>query len=288
MDFSKLVGENFSSLTPSQKVIARYIERNKERVAFMTAKQLADAISISDAAVVRFSRALGYRGYAHLREDLGEALIEQSGAGGVLHHAAVPSDDEALQKQVFENAHALINDTAGVNGKEKILQIASRIAKARKVWVTAHGNTVTMAAYLAMHLNHILGNTELFNIGHGDVADRMLQIDEQDVFIGIGYERYIPYTIEMMSIARGRGAHIIAITDRSTSPLVRESNEVLYVLRSSSPLVWWSKISTMIIIDWIIAQVVVCGEERVKKRLQQSDDAWKLLGHWKKSTPGKH
>ncbi|MDX5627753.1 MULTISPECIES: MurR/RpiR family transcriptional regulator [unclassified Brenneria] len=288
MNFSALVDERFSKLTPAQQLIARYIERNKERVAFMTAKQLADAINVSDAAIVRFARALGFRGYTHLREDLGEALIERTGAGGVLHRAQLPTDDEELQKQVFDNAHTLINQTLELNTDGVILRVAERIVAARKVWVTAHGNTYPMAAYLAMHLNHILGKSDVFNIGCGDVADRIQQVNEHDVFIGIGYERYIPYTIDMMHLARERGAHVVAVTDRITSPLARESNEVIYILRSSSPLVWWSKMSTMTVVDWLISQVVMCDEDAVKKRLEQSDDAWKLLGHWKKPTPGKY
>lgn len=288
MNFSALVSERFSKLTPAQQLITRYIERNKERVAFMTAKQLADAINISDAAVVRFSRALGYRGYTHLREDLGEALIERSGAGGVLQRVTLPTDEQELQKQVFDNAHSLIDKTADLNTNGAVFRIAKRIINARKIWVTAHGNTYPMAAYLAMHLNHILGKSEVFNIGMGDVAERIQQVNEQDIFIGIGYERYLPYTIEIMHFARERGAYVVAITDRTTSPLAREASEIIYILRSSSPLVWWAKVSTMVVIDWLISQVVMCDEDAVKKRLEQSDEAWKLLGHWKKPTPGKY
>ncbi|MCG8196025.1 MurR/RpiR family transcriptional regulator [Brenneria goodwinii] len=115
MNFSALVGERFSKLTPAQQLIARYIERNKERVAFMTAKQLAGAINVSDAAIVRFARALGYRGYTHLREDLGEALIENVGLSGIYQQIPTSSSEVELKEQVFANGSLLMSQTSVLN-----------------------------------------------------------------------------------------------------------------------------------------------------------------------------
>ncbi|MCL2896846.1 MurR/RpiR family transcriptional regulator [Brenneria tiliae] len=287
MNFSALVSERFSSLTPAQQLIARYIERNKERVAFMTARQLAGAINVSDAAVVRFSRALGYRGYAHLREDLGEALIENIGLSGVYQQIPISSSDAELKECVFANGSLLMSQTSALNQPETVVRIAEKMVSARRIWVTAHGTTHALASYMAMQLN-VLKDAEVLDIGHGDIADRIRHINEGDVVIGIGYERYIPYTTEMMQLARMRGAYVVAFTDRSSSPLAREAEETLYIARSMSKIGRWSQIGTMIIADWLISQMVVIDKENINKRLQESDKIWEFLGHWKMSTPRKH
>ncbi|MCG8199729.1 MurR/RpiR family transcriptional regulator [Brenneria goodwinii] len=198
MNFSALVGERFSKLTPAQQLIARYIERNKERVAFMTAKQLAGAINVSDAAIVRFARALGYRGYTHLREDLGEALIENVGLSGIYQQIPTSSSEVELKEQVFANGSLLMSQTSVLNQPETVVSIAEKMVSARRIWVTAHGTTHSMAVYLAMQLN-VLKSADVINIGVGDVADRIRHINQEDVFIGIGYERYVPYTIELIA-----------------------------------------------------------------------------------------
>ncbi|CPR21672.1 MurR/RpiR family transcriptional regulator [Brenneria goodwinii] len=280
MNFSALVGERFSKLTPAQQLIARYIERNKERVAFMTAKQLAGAINVSDAAIVRFARALGYRGYTHLREDLGEALIENTGLSGVFQWAPMSSSETELKEQILSNSSLLITQTIGLNQPDTIVRIAEKLASVRRIWVTAHGTTHAMAVYLAMQLN-VLKNAEVFNIGVGDVADRIRQVSDEDAFIGIGYERYLPYTIELMHLARLRGAYMVAVTDRPSSPLVREANESIYVAHSKSQVAWWSQIGTLVIADWLMSQMVVLNKDNVKEKLEESDKAWELLGHWK-------
>jgi len=50
--------------TPSHKKIAHFILSYRDEAAFMTAKQLANAVSVSDAAVIRFAQFLGYKGFA--------------------------------------------------------------------------------------------------------------------------------------------------------------------------------------------------------------------------------
>lgn len=281
MEFTALLRERFSRLTPSQQMIARYIERNKDRVAFMTARQLAAVMNISDAAIVRFARAVGYEGYAHMKESLGDALIERTGASGIMQRELAAPDETEVKEKVFANVAQLTKATAELNVDSVVSGIADRIIAARRIWVSANGTSFSIAAYLAMQLNHFLGNAEVFNIGHGDVADRMRQVDENDVFIGIGYERYIPYTIELMHLARERGAYVVALTDRASSPLASEADETLYVVRSSSSVAWWSKLSPMIVADWLMAQVAAKDEEKIKANLKKSDDAWRLLGHWK-------
>ncbi|MGL9735349.1 MAG: MurR/RpiR family transcriptional regulator [Symbiopectobacterium sp.] len=116
-------------------MIARYIERKKDRVAFMTAHQLAAVINISDAAIVRFSRAVGYEGYTHMKESLGDALIERTDASGISHcEPALPGETE-LNEGVFANASQLLKATAELNEDRIVSAVAGRIAAARCIWV---------------------------------------------------------------------------------------------------------------------------------------------------------
>ncbi|MGK2889460.1 MAG: MurR/RpiR family transcriptional regulator [Candidatus Malihini olakiniferum] len=139
--------------------------------------------------------------------------------------------------------------TSELNEDSIVSAVAGRIAAATRIWVSANGTSFSIAAYLAMQLNHFLGNTEVFNISHGDVADRILQINDQDVFIGIGCERYIPYTVDLMGLAWQRGAYVVVMTDRAISPLANDTDEILYIVCSSSAVIWWSKVSSMIVAD---------------------------------------
>ena len=52
----------------------QYIINNYDKVAFMTASKLGEAVGVSESTVVRFANALGYAGYPKLQEGLQELI----------------------------------------------------------------------------------------------------------------------------------------------------------------------------------------------------------------------
>jgi len=279
MTFAQQISSRLDSLTRAQQGLARYILDHGEQVAFMTARQLADAIGQSDAAVVRFARAAGYSGYAELREALRESLLERAGAVGM--RKAAPSTVAALKAQVFEADAALATETARLNDDDTAVAVADLLIGARRIWVTGHGTSYPLAAYLSMHLNQVLDKVQVFNVEHGDLADRLRTVGKGDVFVGIGYVRYLPYTVDILRLAREAGAEVVAITDRPTSPLARLAAHTLYAARGMTSFAWWSQAGTLALANWITALIMVRDSDRVAQQLRQSDDAWKRLGHWR-------
>ncbi|WP_082621304.1 MurR/RpiR family transcriptional regulator [Bordetella sp. N] len=281
MSLTQQITSCLDQLTPAQQNLARYLLDHREQVAFMTARALAEAVGQSDAAVVRFARAVGYAGYPQLREALRGSLLERAGALGM--RKAPPSSAEALKNDIFDTDAALIAETARLNSTDTALAIADLLIGARRVWVTGHGTSYPLAAYLAMHLNQVMDKVQVFNVEHGDLADRFRTVGEGDVFIGIGYVRYLPYTVDILQLARDNGAQVVAITDRPTSPLARLAAHTLYAARGMNAFAWWTQTGTMTLANWITAMIMARDAERVTDHLRHSDAAWKQLGHWRSS-----
>ena len=59
-----------AQLTKCQHRIADYFLKNRNRICRMTSLAIAQEVGVSDASVIRFSRAVGYTGFADLRESL--------------------------------------------------------------------------------------------------------------------------------------------------------------------------------------------------------------------------
>jgi len=279
MTLGEQIAARLDSFTRAQQNLARYVLDHSEQVAFMTAKQLAEATGQSDAAVVRFARAAGYSGYAELRDAVREGLLERAGAVGMRKEP--PSSPAALKAQIFDTDAALVAETARLNPEDTATAVADLLIGARRIWVTGHGTSYPLAAYLAMHLNQVLDKVQVFNVEHGDLADRFRTIGEGDVFIGIGYVRYLPYTVDILRLARDAGAQVVAITDRPTSPLARLARQTLYAARGMTSFAWWSQAGTLALANWITALIMVRDAERVAQQLRLSDEEWKRLGHWR-------
>ncbi len=282
MNFRRQLEAHLDELTPSQRTMAKYIFEHMEQVPFMTTRQLAAALGQSDATVVRFARAIGYAGFPELREAMRAGLLEKVGASG-LRASGMPSDGTDLKHAVFETDMALVRDTGLLNADETVVAVADALIGAHRIWVTGHGSSYPLAAYLAMHLNQCLGNAHLLTLDHGDLADRLREVGPDDVVVGIGYVRYLPYTIDVLRIAKSLGAQVVAITDRVSSPLARLARHSLYVARGMSSPIWWSQSGTLALANWLAALVMSRAPDLAQQQLRRSDEMWKLLGHWSSS-----
>jgi len=285
MSFLQNLEQHREQLTPAQREMATYILDHGEQVSFMTAKQLAEAIGQSDAAVIRFARAAGYAGFPALRESLREGLLERVGASGLRQQTGSASEKE-LKAEVFETDASLVQQTANLNPDAVVSEVVDLLVRARRIFVSGHGTSFSLASYLSMQLNFCLDKAQVFNMEHGDVGDRMRSVDERDVFIGIGYLRYLPYTADILRSARKSGAQVVAITDRVSSPLAAIAHHSLFVARGVRSPAWWSQVGTLALANWLVALVVHRDPATAEKKLRASDEQLKQLGHWHSTHQG--
>jgi len=286
LSVQKRILERLKDMTPAQQLMAMYVLDHAELVAFMTAQQLADKLGQSDASVIRLARMIGYKGYSDMRRNLRQGLLGKVGARG-LHQQGIGTDDGKLLGHLVDVESLIVKETARLNDAEQMTEITKKLISANRINVTGHGTSYPLAAYLAMNLNQCLGNTQVFNIGVGDLAERFRTAGPDEVFIGIGYVRYLPYTIEIMRLARARGAHVIAITDRPSSPLAEVAHQSLFVMREVSPSVWWSQTGTLFIANWLVMLVMAQDSKRVEQQLKRADEELERIGFWNPGSSSK-
>ena len=78
------IKEGFNSFTNTEKKLAEYILKNKDEVIGLSAQDLSDKADISPAAVVRFSKTLGYKGFTALKVDLAKDRDEKENDTSVI------------------------------------------------------------------------------------------------------------------------------------------------------------------------------------------------------------
>ena len=62
-EFFSRIREGALNYSPKNMALANFIVQNYRRVAFMTARQLAQRCDVSESTVMRFVTSLGYTGY---------------------------------------------------------------------------------------------------------------------------------------------------------------------------------------------------------------------------------
>ena len=54
-DIFRKINESFAQMSKGRKAIARYINKETDKAAFMTAAELGEACGVSESTVVRFA-----------------------------------------------------------------------------------------------------------------------------------------------------------------------------------------------------------------------------------------
>jgi DNA-binding MurR/RpiR family transcriptional regulator len=276
---AEAVRRGYAGLTDAQRQMAEYVLAHADDVAFMAAKQLGEATASSDAAVIRFAQALGFRGFLELRAALREELLQRAGSIGVAAHAGVVVSAPSLAQEVFQLDRMLLAQTESLNDAALYGRVADGLVKARNVWVAGHGTSYPLAAYLAMMLNQALPHARALSIATGDLAGELRDLGPQDAVIGIGYVRYLPYTIDLMRLAKERRARLFAITDKATSPLARLADIALLAARDGVAFAV-SQIGSMAIAHVLLAEVARRAPDILREQLRLSDQLWQDVGHW--------
>lgn len=68
----------YSTLAPAERRVADFIFDNYKQVIYMSVTQLAEAVGVGDATVIRFCQNAGFRGYQELKLVLARDLVEPS------------------------------------------------------------------------------------------------------------------------------------------------------------------------------------------------------------------
>ena len=64
-------------LSKGQKLIAKYIQTEYGKAAFMTAAKLGETVGVSESTVVRFATELGYSGYPKMQQAMQEMIRDK-------------------------------------------------------------------------------------------------------------------------------------------------------------------------------------------------------------------
>ena len=215
-------------LSKGQKLIAKYIQTEYGKAAFMTAAKLGETVGVSESTVVRFATELGYSGYPKMQQAMQEMIrdkltsfqrIEVSqariGGGSVIEH--VLSSDIDNIKQTIEEI-----------SQDDFDKAVKAISNAKTIYIYGLRSSSTLAGFMGYYLNLIFGNVKV--ISTADRARLYEELDrtgEEDVMIGITFPRYSHHVSTAMKFAMDRHAKVIAITDSMNSPIAKTSDYVL-------------------------------------------------------------
>ncbi|MFQ6386373.1 MurR/RpiR family transcriptional regulator [Priestia aryabhattai] len=269
----KHIAEQMPTMSKSNLRIAKYILENPNTVPFLTGDKLAKITGVSPATVVRFSTFLGYSGYPELQQYMQSSAQQQLTTTERLKISKeVYNDQDQGVYDIFLDDISNIRSTLDRLDIEVFKSAVESLIKAKRVYIVANRSATALGVFLQYYLQFLLEQVELIH-SIENVSERIFDLNEDDVVIGISFARYTKSTLKVLSYAKEKEATTVAITDNLLSPLIPYA-DIPLTASSQMPTFIDSFVAPLSLINALIISVGKEKEENFQDKLESLEEIW--------------
>lgn len=223
-EFANRVSLYNGKLSRTEKHIAQYILNHEDSIENLSIHALAQNCEVGVASIVRFSKELGYNGFADMKFQIqqGKLVMDKNDIG-------ILKDDETniLKQKVLNYAQSYLERCIIDINNSTLESVSDAIARAGKIGIIGAGSADGIAQAAAS----MFMSMGLFVVS---VSDPLMKLrtsayfDSGDVFIGLSFSGYSKSVGDALYFAKENGATTVLITAYRNSLLGKYADHVLY------------------------------------------------------------
>ena len=261
-----------ATLTKSQQKIADFFIRNTERVGSLTSLDVAREIGVSDASVIRFSRAIGFEGYADLKDNVYRMLVENSRGGLSLTERLAQNterfggagDPAAFLALMESNVEAVFRD----NDPACFARIAAALVEAKDRYILGLRGCRGAASQTARLLRYMLPRVHAVLDGNSETLHDFRDLSAGDAVLMMVFSRFYKIDMSFVRLAKERGARLFLITDDVAGPLSSWAEETVRVATDNMSF-FHSTIGVDLTVEYILK--LVSDRVDCRRRIEEID-----------------
>ena len=258
-------------LTATERKIAAVLTDEPQTVAFGTVAQVAQRAGTSGPSVVRLAAKLGFEGFVGLQAEVQAELSQRLGPARDRIRQSLPGDLlSGIQEAELDNVARTFD---GLD-RQSVERTAALLAEAdRHVWIHPGELTAPVGTVLGTLLGQLRPGVTLLGGSEMAVGRAMADLQPGDVLVAIDIHRYERSLVRGVSLARDRGAEVIAITDGPLSPLITGARETFFICaRGIGP--FDSMVGGVALANVLIGAVAARVRSSAAGRLDAIEAAW--------------
>jgi DNA-binding MurR/RpiR family transcriptional regulator len=252
------VAEVRGQLSGNDERILTFLREHLDELAFHTADSLAQGIGVSAAAVVRFSRRLGYLSFRELRDRARNEL--QSARDGGDPSPRAPADS-TLGRKVERDVASL--ELLPRMLEEPLAAAAEVVAAARTTWFLANRETFGIAVYAQRLMHQVRADVRLVD---PSFADALRAVGPDDALVACSFRPYARQTLELVAHARAARARVVFVTDGRGHDFI-EAADVVLAVPVESPTMLLSFVPAVCVLEALVAQVALLDADHTHDTL---------------------
>jgi len=240
--YEERIREVRGSLSPSFARLADFLLDSYAEASFLTATELAHALDLDPATVVRFSQKIGYPGYPELQREIRQKVKDQllsrreaePGTAAAACDAALQDVAQALEltRRGFPSqaAQGLLN---ALDGAKRIVVLAEGLAytpaRTLAAWLEAAGYAVSVA-----------GN------GVTEMARAVSGVRKGDLLLTVIVDETTPFIARAMAEAHSAGVKTAALVASPSVKAAQHADLLLAAHATADPAVGGILIQSMV------------------------------------------
>jgi len=134
------IRENLGSMSPSFQEIGRWLLDNYDAIGFSSVHDLSKTIGVSNASLVRYTQALGFKGYKQFREAVQEEVKTKlhPGTEVTLNELDLLPVKKQLQRLAENEINNLSKTLKDIN-VQSLLQMVEGVFAANRIFISGFG-----------------------------------------------------------------------------------------------------------------------------------------------------
>ncbi len=278
MTYEERIRRDRPTMSKSFARLADFLLDSYIKASFMTASELAHALNLDAATVVRFSQHLGYKGYPELLREIRDKVRRN-----LLYRPQDIQTPDSLPGVVTASMESLRNDLDQMRlmlDIDAVEKLVTAIDKARRIILLVESPAQPAAYNLVYFLEQ--GGFPIYIARPGviDFARTVHTASQQDLLLAIDVTGQSPFIARSLAEAKARNIPTAAIVGAASLPTARSADVVLAASEHPSPTSGMIVISAIIYIlvealHWSFSQRFSGAEQAIAElaeRIQEVED----------------
>jgi RpiR family carbohydrate utilization transcriptional regulator len=219
---------NYSQFSQTEKRIADYIINSPEDAVNKSIDQIAEELNVAISTVFRFSKRIGFKGFQAMKIALASEINEPY-KEMVQEKINENDNEQAITEKIFNNNIRMFKET---------IQVMDFTSLRKAIDILLQGNLIQFfgsggSNLVALDAHHKFIGSGFTTTAYGDAHLQLRsasQLTEKDVAVLISQSGTDREILQLLEIAKEKGAATIGITNLSNSPLSKKSDVVLYTV----------------------------------------------------------
>ncbi len=212
-------------MSKSFSKLADFLLDSYVEAAFMTASELAHALNLDAATVVRFSQFLGYTGFPELQREIrsrvkADLLIRPK-------EAAVSESAPGIVATAMSDLSVALEQTRISLDTESLERLVERMGIVRRIVVLAENPAQPIAYSLVQYLEQGGFPVYIARAGIADLARTVNTATSQDLLLAMEVAGQSPYIARALDEAQAKNIPTAAIVGASSLASARSADIVL-------------------------------------------------------------